>query len=75
MEDALEELLARDTQYRKELNSHLEKRLHIAEERRRSRVEEFKEVIYARSLHMSLDFPELKIENSKQLRRELAGLC
>ena len=45
VEDALDELLARDTQYRKELNSHLEKRLSIAEERRRSRVEQFKEVI------------------------------
>ena len=46
VEEALDELLARDTQYRKELNAHLEKRMAVAEWKRKSREEEFKEVDY-----------------------------
>jgi len=41
-----EELLARDTQYRKELRSHIESRIAAAEIRRRNYQEKVKEVIW-----------------------------
>jgi hypothetical protein len=52
VEDALDELLARDTQYRKELNAHLGKRMATAEERRRNRIEEIRVVRNCLKIHL-----------------------
>ena len=44
VEEALEQLLARDTQYRKELRSHLDTRMEIAKKRRSFHRQQYKEV-------------------------------
>lgn len=44
MQDALEELLARDTKYREALNAHIEQKLQQAQTNRQSRLEGFKKV-------------------------------
>ena len=45
VEEALEDLLARDTQYRKELSLHLESKMETAERRRKSRKDQEIKVI------------------------------
>jgi len=47
VEEALEQLLARDTQYRKELRSHLDTRMEIAKKRRSFHRQQYKEYISA----------------------------
>ena len=44
VEEALEQLLARDTQYRKELSCHLEHRIELAKRRRSFHRQQYREV-------------------------------
>ena len=53
VEEALGELLASDTHYRRELNDHISSKITVAEGKRRAKTQELKEVSYVYKVRTS----------------------